>query len=482
MKIQNILITFTASVLVLGAFSCKRVLDTEPQNSLDASTRFKTISDFDFALTGAYALFRSGNYYNSGSSAYGTLPDMMSDNLSETSESLFNYDELTNWGFAQDEANLTGTWVSVYNVVANINRMLANIDAFASTNAGAVNRIKGQALAIRALAHFDLMRYWVDDYDRNSTKPGIPYVTTFNYTALPARGTVKDDYTALEADLHQAWFLMRSSLDHSINTNAGVKARLDQYGVDAIMARMYLYSNQLDSAIKYSTLAINKYPLADFNDFPNVWTDSQDPTTEVIWTVVFNAGEGRVGDNVYFVPSNRSSYEPDPSVLSQYDFNNDIRTISYFAVFPDNNGNDRLILSKYLAKASQLTNPDGVVNWKSFRAGEMYLIRAEAYARKGQNALGLADLDKLRQARVAGWGSGGETGLALINAIAIERQKELIGEGHRWFDLKRTSRTISRTGNCSSCDLAPTDRAWTWPIPQDEINANPNILPQNPGY
>src|ERR1700749_2528188 len=112
MKIQNILVTLSASLLVLSISSCKRVLDTEPANTLDASTRFQTISDFDFALTGAYALFRSGNYYNSGSSAYGTLPDMMSDNLSETQESLFNYDELTNWGFAQDEANLTATWVS----------------------------------------------------------------------------------------------------------------------------------------------------------------------------------------------------------------------------------------------------------------------------------------------------------------------------------------------------------------------------------
>jgi starch-binding outer membrane protein, SusD/RagB family len=73
-------------------------------------------------------------------------------------------------------------------------------------------------------------------------------------------------------------------------------------------------------------------------------------------------------------------------------------------------------------------------------------------------------------------------GQALLDAIADERRKELVGEGHRWFDLKRTTKTIARANCTSFCTLPPTSRAWTWPIPQPEIDANPNILPQNPGY
>ena len=63
-----------------------------------------------------------------------------------------------------------------------------------------------------------------------------------------------------------------------------------------------------------------------------------------------------------------------------------------------------------------------------------------------------------------------------------ERRKELICEGHRFFDLKRTTRLVSRANCASFCTLPPGNRAWTWPIPQPEIDANANILPQNPGY
>ena len=351
---------------------------------------------------------------------------------------------------------------------------MRDIDEFAAAHEGAVNRIKAQALAIRALAHFDLLRYWVENYDRNSTLPGIPYITVFDYEQKPARGTVKETYDHIEADLQMARGLLNSGLDKVINATG--KAYIDMNGVNAISARMFLYANQLDSAIKYSTLVINAVPLASRTSFPNIWTDAS--TAEVIWSVSFNAGEGRIGDPVYFVPNNRSSYRPNPALVSSYDAVNDVRYSSYFQT-----RSNRLVMAKYLAKAAQVSRPDGITNFKAFRTGEMYLIRAEAYARKGgaSEALGLADLNTLRAARIAGFIPGVETGAALINAIAVERRKELISEGHRWFDLKRTTKTIVRTSCSVFCNLAPTDRAWTWPIPIGELNANPNIT-QNPGY
>jgi hypothetical protein len=129
-----------------------------------------------------------------------------------------------------------------------------------------------------------------------------------------------------------------------------------------------------------------------------------------------------------------------------------------------------------------LGKPDGVVNFKAFRTGEMYLIRAEAYAKTGDEVDAVADLNTLRAARINGYVPVVLAGVALTDAIVQERRKELICEGHRFFDLKRTTRVINRA-NCSSfCTLGPADREWTWPIPQPEIDANANILPQNPGY
>jgi hypothetical protein len=74
------------------------------------------------------------------------------------------------------------------------------------------------------------------------------------------------------------------------------------------------------------------------------------------------------------------------------------------------------------------------------------------------------------------------SGSALIQAIADERRKELVGEGHRFFDLKRTTKIIDRTTNCTDfCILLPSAREWAMPIPQSEILANPNVA-QNSGY
>ena len=464
-----------ATIIIGSLASCKKIIEAEPTHQLDGSARFTSIEDFDFALTGAYALFRSANYYGSGSNAFVNMPDMLSDNLNETSESLGNYQTMSTWVYAEDEPNIAATWQAAYRVISQANLLLRDIDDFAATETGAVNRIKAQALAIRAMVHFDLLRYWVEEYDRNSTRPGIPYITTFDYEQKPARGTVKETYDHIEADLEMARTLMNSGLDKTINASG--RAYIDIQAVNAIMARMFLYSNQLDSAIKYSTLVINSVPLASRTNFPNIWTDAS--TSEVVWSVSFNAGEGRIGDPVYFVPNNRSSYRPNPTLVSLYDQVNDVRYNSYFQV-----RSNRLVLSKYLAKAAQVSRPDGITNFKAFRTGEMYLIRAEAYARKGgaNEVLGLADLNALRAARIAGFVAGTETGAALINAIALERRKELISEGHRWFDLKRTTKTINRTNCTVFCTLTSSSRAWTWPIPIGEINANPNILPQNPGY
>jgi hypothetical protein len=264
---------------------------------------------------------------------------------------------------------------------------------------------------------------------------------------------------------------LMQDLDQDINP-AG-RAYIDDPAVAGILARVGLYSKQYDSAIKYSTIAIDAIPLATITQFPNIWTDASN--AEVLWSAVFNSGEGRIGDPVYFVPSNRSSYRPNPTLVTLYD-PTDVRLTSYTAL-----RSSRRVLSKYLAKAAQIANPDGIVNFKALRIGEMYLIRAEAYALTGDELLALDDLNTLRAARITGFVPGAETGQALIDAIALERRKELLGEGHRWFDLKRTTKTINRPNCTNFCTLMPDDRAWTWPIPLTELNANDNIE-QNPGY
>jgi hypothetical protein len=403
---------------------------------------------------------------------------MLSDNVNETPESLSNFTQVTTWNFAEDDINIDSTWQAAYRIISQANIVLRGIDKFSEKKATAVNRIKGQALAIRALVHFDILRYWAPEFLRNSTKPGIPYMVEFDYEAKPGRGTIKETYDRIEADLVQAAKLLPNT-DHTINVNE--RAYIDTDVVNAIRARMYLYAKQYDSAAKYATLVIDAIPLASRASFPRIWTDAS--TAEVIWSVVFNAGEGAIADNIFLTSVNNSPYRPNPALVATFNPVADVRYAAYFQQAPNPAGTGtRLVLSKYLAKSSQLTRPDGVVNFKSFRTAEMYLIRAEARAQNSSSeTLALQDLNTLRQARITGFVPGTETGKALIDAIELERRKELIGEGHRWFDLKRTSKMINRTSCNNFCTLGSSSRSWAWPIPFSEINANPNMT-QNPGY
>lgn len=117
----------------------------------------------------------------------------------------------------------------------------------------------------------------------------------------------------------------------------------------------------------------------------------------------------------------------------------------------------------------------------------MYLIRAEAQLEKNNLTAAAEDLNDLRSARIAGYTDQTFTDKqTLLDAIYIERFKELAFEGHRFFDLKRRNLPIERSSqdviNASGAvKLEPTAAQYNFPIPADEISVNKNIL-QNPNY
>lgn len=486
------------SALVLSSSSCKKIIEVVPEYTKDGSSIYTNITEYQFALTGAYGLFRQIGYYGNGSAttgAWSTLPDMMGEDLLQTTEDLANNATMTNYSFNTLESDLLAMWLSAYRVVAQSNLVLRNLDQFSASQPKAVNRIKGQALAIRALAHFDLLRYWGEDYDRNSTGLGIPYITAVDPESKPARLSVKETYDKIYADLNAAETLL-GDVDVAINT-ASAKSFIDLNVVRAMLARLNLYAKNYVEAERYASLVITATPLATAANFPNVWKDSY-ASAEVIWSLSFNAGEGSPANNLITTSSNRNQYKPTASIIDLFtNKTTDVRYSVYIASRSTGSGTaivtdpastiTRKIVNKYTGKG---TNLDNIVNWKAFRTGEMYLIRAEARAMQaGKETLGLADLNALRAARISGYVPEVLAGQALINAIFTERRKELFAEGHRWFDLKRTTRTVTRTdfaGKAASVPTAPlpsTSRVWVFPIPQTEIDANENIRSQqSPGW
>jgi starch-binding outer membrane protein, SusD/RagB family len=472
----NKIFTVTALTSTMLFAACSDVIEVEPIFQKDGSQIYKNLDDYQFALTGSYALMRQVGYFGSGgqtTSTWANLPDMMADNLVQTTEDLANWQPQVDWTFNTAESDVEIAWTAAYGVIAQANLTLRGIDAFTSVDAARVNRIKGQALAIRAMAHFDLLRFFGEEYDRNSTKKGIPYVTEVNIELRPARLTVRETWDRIFVDMLAAETALASVTGINTATN---KSNLDVTAVRGLLARMYLYSKEYASAESYATTVINAVPLASRTNFPNIWKDAS--VAEVIWSVAFNAGEGSPATGVHAGANNRNRFRPEPALEATFDQVNDVRFSSYFASRALGT-NNRRILTKYLGRGTAV---DNLVNWKALRTGEMYLIRAEARVRQGgvKEVQGLADLNDLRAARITGYVPEVLVGTALLNAIELERRKELVGEGHRWFDLKRTSKTINRTAGIASTqlNLASGSRYWTWPIPQAEIDANPSIAGQ----
>jgi hypothetical protein len=119
---------------------------------------------------------------------------------------------------------------------------------------------------------------------------------------------------------------------------------------------------------------------------------------------------------------------------------------------------------------------DGTDNILLLRLAEIYLIRAEARARKTvPDVVGAAaDLNIVRN-RAGLAVTTAVTPAALLDAILAERRVELAHEGHRWFDLRRTNRVLTTLG------ITDAYRA-LWPIPQRERETSGFIIEQNPGY
>lgn len=436
------------------------------------------MADLELHLNGVYSAFQGTGYF---ALAYGTLPDMMSDNLTENVESLGNYRSVVDWLYVANDGIVAGVWATPYSLINDCNILLSNVDKFKESKTGQRNRLKGQALAIRALAHFDLLRYFGQSYDRNSLELGVPIKTESNLDR-PKRNSVKEVYDRIYADLAEAKSLM-ASMDASINT-ATDRSRIDLVGVNAIMARVAYYAKDYGTAITSATAVINGgFGLADRTEFTSIWT-SDAIANEVIWSIAYLAGDGYVGGDVFFAVNNRVSFKPSQNLLLNYNTTTDIRYSAYFSNSTTLRPGE-LIVSKYIGRGGAT---DGLVNWKAIRGGEMYLIRAEAQARTNQNVAARADLKTLREKRISTLDTEDLSNpTLLLSAIMIERRKELFLEGHRWFDLRMAGLGVTRGTDCKApatvCSLPSNSFRFVWPIPQDEIKANVNIATQqNSGY
>lgn len=488
-KIKNIIAT---SFVVLTFFGCSKdeVVNLKPDFALDAISNPSSMTQVEEVLVGGYSAFRAANYYGSGSgtgAGWAIMPDIMSDNLYETFETLANSRAMADWLYDPATGQVASLYSSPYYVIAHANIIIRDIDKFTTpSNTLMANRIKGQAYAMRAMAHFDLFRYFATKFDRNSTTDlALPYTKSFtpSIAVKPTRMPNKEYYDNLFADINQAITLL-GNVDKPINSGTASRPYIDRNVVYALSARVNLYAGDWANAITAATNALGNRPLATTQAaFSGMY--NQTSLGEIIWNVQVESGQSGPTFLMYFSTTNRSYFRPAPEVAVANGSTGLIKTgdIRYNAFFTSSA--TAVAVTKFKGKGTAI---DGAANFPVFRSGELFLIRAEANARNGSDAAAMADLNELRAARISGYTPVILTGASLISAIADERRAELLAEGHRFFDLKRTTRTITRGAVCGTstsisgaCTLSSTARQWALPFHESIINANPNIV-QNPSY
>ena len=485
---KKINIYILALMFLSVMISCKKNLNLVPIYDNTAATAYKKLDDFANGLNGMYTRFADVSYYNGN---MGCVIDAPTDNVYETTESLVNFQRLGNWTYLENEGFMQNTWITAYNGIYQSNVLISRIDAFASENTQKYNRILGQLLAGRALMHFDLLKAYSNNLDRNSADLGIAIKTNTDLI-LPGRNTVKEVYDFIYAELNRSITLLGNT-DIAINS-ATNKSYIDINGARAIFAKVALYAKDYPAAISNSSAVITAIPLATRANFPGIWNDAN--ANEVVWSIQNTTGDPGSpfpSADVMSFRFNRNTFGLHVNLLAQYDTvgfaagnARDIRFPTYFFLRNTTAGVNNWAIQKFKGKGAAA---DNLVNFKVFRTAEMYLIRAEASAlTTGGEVAANADLNTLRAARIMPWVNVTYTGTALVDQIALERRKELIVEGHRWFDLKRTTRIVNRPiaglGNPNGLinpSLSANSTKWVFPIPETERRANPNMA-QNPGY
>lgn len=462
-------------IALMVSTGCNKELELEPKDALSTQTALSTIGGINAAVVGMYANMRNVDYYGRSLFVYG---DLSSDNVYLAKTNSNRYISTFQRNYAAVDADILNMWTQIYSTISRANNVINAVDNV-TAEAGEKDLAKGQALFVRGLAYFDLVRIFAKPYNQgNGTQPGVPVVLTSDVTAKPGRNTVAEVYTQIIEDLNNAKTLLAS-------TSATTKVTATKYAASALLSRVYLYKGDNTNAISEANIVTSAadLKLTPAGDLATFYTTVENE--EEIFSLRFLTTESLGSDNlgnIYLKPG-YGDIRVSPDLVAVFDKNKDARYTDFIKPFSTSAAEFQN--NKFTGQEGSL----GLYSPKILRLAEVVLNRAEAHAKAGQSAEALADLNEIRTSRGL-TAAGNLSGDALIGAILEERRREFMFEGQRYFDLIRNSLPVARN-YCNqptevqtpSCTLNADDPKAIAPIPQAEIDANPGLKgQQNQGY
>ncbi|ACU03576.1 RagB/SusD family nutrient uptake outer membrane protein [Pedobacter heparinus] len=424
---MNIKIFILLIILSITGLSCQKQLNLYPHSA--ASSANLSAKDVELFLNGVYSKVQNAP----GRESY-IMSDLIGGNLI-TARGTGGPIQLINSILRPEQAMMSSSWNGYYNALYQVNVLLESAsDMDASTRK---EEILGTAHFFRGYIYYNLVSRW----------GGVP-VLQKNTTANVARNTEAEVWAFIESELNQA-------IAQAPNYNNYYYVSKD--AAKALMARVKLAQGKMTEA---ATLAEQLITAGNFklDTFEKIFRNQQN--TEEIFAFKNLTAESSIAISTLFYtyahPVKGSyAYAPASDVMQLFEDGDKRKAMSIDVYGSDN------VINKYPSGQSG-TDPIIVT-----RLAEMYLISAEA-----QGLSGLGRLNQLRNTRgLPDVNPVGEA--AYINAVLLERRKELLAEGFRWYDLVRLQK--------AKTELGITDAQFKLPIPEKELVLN-NLLVPNPGY
>ncbi|WEK33726.1 MAG: RagB/SusD family nutrient uptake outer membrane protein [Candidatus Pseudobacter hemicellulosilyticus] len=439
-----------ASLLMLT--SCEKYVEIDaPKHLVTANEVFVSESTLLSALSGMYSRYYSFTV-SSNNTFYNSLQaDELQYNASTPANAFFE-----NNAIAEDNSTISSIWNNSYSLIYTANSMLEGLENNTVLSGRSIRQARGEALFMRALIYFRLINYWNK----------VPLVTTTDYTvnrSLPRAGR-EEVYRQMVKDLDTANALLTPDYPST------GKLRPNQHTVSALLAQVQLFAGNWEEVVRLSTEVIGSPKYSIEEDLNKVFIAA---SKEALWQIKATGtaintkvGQQLLGNNP---KSTLTSYVRE-ELLNAFEADDDrknnwITPYSYL-------GEDFSLPYKYKLSIIAGSTPEEYE--VQFRLAELYLYRAEAYARLGQLDNAIDDLNKIR----------GRAGLPLlekgilnqtetVEAVWKEARIELMFEnGHRWYNLKRTGKAVEVL---SAIKTGFSESSLWFPVPMQQLNDNPAL-------
>lgn len=472
---MRIVLIVCISVFLLS--SCKKMIDLAPPSEMSEGDFYQTGGDIEQAVTACYGMLQSEGQYGLN---YVFLMEIRSDNasLEDFSKSGARYGDIE--AFNESTANpvIEQAWRDSYKGIQYCNAVLANIDEVEMSDMVKAER-KGEVYFLRALTYFNLVRLWGD----------VPLITEKISDPFKSFGTPRTPadkiYAQIKEDLNNAVDMLP--------VNPSEPGRAGKGAAQVLLGKVHLtLHNYMDAAsILQTVIQSGAYELQE--NFEDVFKISNENNSEIIFSIQYmggSEGEGS-GYSNQFAPQGVTSIvggigktsgdnTPTASLYRAY-AQNDKRLEVTIGLVPDG----RFYNKKYLSTPVLPESADN--NFIVLRYADVLLMAAEALNEIGYNtAEPFEYINAIRsRAGLKEFTSNSLKDQAAVRSyIADERQRELAFENHRWFDLLRTGKALEvmNSHEVYGTQLNMGQHQVVFPIPQRELNTDPNGMIQNPGY